>query len=204
MGQYYTPTFIDKNDNVQTLYSHDFGSGLKLMEHSWIGNQFANAGISLIKDSPKRVAWIGDYSDEPCRGSYLNGLSPEEFMNFYEKAMRDTGRVDANNFTNNDKDILDDKNPVGYFINHTKKTYIDISEYYEQNKFRYDDDDPKDEFWCVNPLPVLTACGNGRGGGDYRDDEDINVGSWAFDLIEYSLLTSLNEYSKSEFKFRDR
>lgn len=74
----------------------------------------------------------------------------------------------------------------------------------EQNKFRHDDDDPEDEFWCVNPLPVLTACGNGRGGGDYRDDDDINVGSWAFDLIEYSLLTSLNEYSKSEFKFRDR
>jgi hypothetical protein len=42
--------------------------------------------------------------------------------------------------------------------------------------------------WCMNPLPLLTACGNGRGGGDFGDChvgyED--VGTWAFDWLEYT------------------
>ena len=44
----------------------------------------------------------------------------------------------------------------------------------------------KDTLTLVNPLPLLTACGNGRGGGDYHDcypDYD-KVGTWAFDIIE--------------------
>ena len=40
MGQYYKPINLD---DKQWLYSHDFGDGLKLMEHSWIGNDFVGA-----------------------------------------------------------------------------------------------------------------------------------------------------------------
>lgn len=41
---------------------------------------------------------------------------------------------------------------------------------------------------AVHPLPLLTACGNNRGGGDYHEkypDFDL-VGIWAFDLIEFA------------------
>ena len=39
---------------------------------------------------------------------------------------------------------------------------------------------------CVHPLPLLTACGNDRGGGDYHEGHPNynRVGEWAFDLIE--------------------
>ena len=32
MGQYYMPTLIAKDGTISTLYSHDYDSGLKLME----------------------------------------------------------------------------------------------------------------------------------------------------------------------------
>lgn len=44
--------------------------------------------------------------------------------------------------------------------------------------------------YCVNPLPLLTACGNGRGGGDFHNSPNTvgyeNVGIWAFDILELS------------------
>ena len=71
--------------------------------------------------------------------------------------------------------------------------YIDLAEYIRQNKWTTAGSwnngvfDPNDTWeMCINPLPLLTACGNGRGGGDYHDcypDYD-KVGIWAFDLIE--------------------
>ncbi len=46
MGQYYKPINID---NKQWLYSHEYNhNGLKLMEHSWIGNDFVGAVMSLM------------------------------------------------------------------------------------------------------------------------------------------------------------
>ena len=41
MGQYYMPTLIAEDGTVSTLYSHQYDNGLKLMEHSYIGNRFA-------------------------------------------------------------------------------------------------------------------------------------------------------------------
>ena len=65
MGQCYKPINIE---NGQWLYSHDFGSGLKLMEHSWIGNQFVGAVMKLMIPGGqwhrKPIVWCGDYYDE--------------------------------------------------------------------------------------------------------------------------------------------
>jgi hypothetical protein len=35
----------------------------------------------------------------------------------------------------------------------------------------------------LHPLSLLTAEGNGAGGGDYRGSNEIIVGSWARDVI---------------------
>jgi hypothetical protein len=35
---------------------------------------------------------------------------------------------------------------------------------------------------AYHPLPLLTAEGNGRGGGDYRGESPL-IGSWARDVI---------------------
>lgn len=51
-----------------------------------------------------------------------------------------------------------------FVVNHTKKQYADKSK------------------WKMHPLPLLTAEGNGRGGGDIEDAPPV-VGSWARDVI---------------------
>lgn len=64
MGQYYMPTLIDDNGAISILYSHDYDNGLKLMEHSYIGNDFVNAVLTQLWKHPQRLAWIGDYSND--------------------------------------------------------------------------------------------------------------------------------------------
>ena len=62
-----------------------------------------------------------------------------------------------------------------YIVNHTKKEYVDKKEC------------PKDkDGWIIHPLPLLTAQGNGQGGGDYytEDDSELFIGTWAGDSLE--------------------
>lgn len=75
------------------------------------------------------------------------------------------------------------ENPEGftldgkYIVNWTKGQYIDCDKYKEEYKDK--------EGWVMHPLPLLTAQGNGQGGGDYHDSF-INfdkVGIWAGDDI---------------------
>ena len=71
MGQYYKPINID---NKQWLYSHDFDNGLKLMEHSWIGNNFVGAVMNLMLKGgewfKKRIIWSGDYYGDEGEGDH--------------------------------------------------------------------------------------------------------------------------------------
>jgi len=58
-----------------------------------------------------------------------------------------------------------------YIVNHTKNEYAD------KQKARIGWGELK-----IHPLPLLTSSGNGRGGGDFRD-ENPYVGVWAGDVI---------------------
>jgi hypothetical protein len=53
-----------------------------------------------------------------------------------------------------------------FIVNHTKKQYVDKKGLSE-----------------LHPLPLLTAEGNGRGGGDYHGRNQEQVGLWARDVI---------------------
>jgi hypothetical protein len=53
-----------------------------------------------------------------------------------------------------------------YIVNHTKKEYVD-----------------KKKHKIIHPLPLLTAEGNGRGGGDYHGKGEDIIGIWARDVI---------------------
>ena len=66
MGQYYYPIIMGKRYGVKGwLYSWDYENGLKLTEHSYMGNYFVNAVLTKINHQPMRIAWIGDYADDP-------------------------------------------------------------------------------------------------------------------------------------------
>jgi hypothetical protein len=170
MGQYYKPLVLaDKQNNEDNekvrmwMYSHDYNNGLKLMEHSWVDNDFVRTFEStLCKGQPnykKRVVWAGDYADGEA------GITEE-----YE------GKIETINLHGLCKDENQAKPDVNkkyfrYVVNHTKKTFVDKSK------------TPKDKHgYIIHPLPLLTCEGNGRGGGDFHEDSEL-VGAWARDMI---------------------
>ena len=135
MGQYYKPTSVDK---MESLYSHDYGNMSKLMEHSYIDNDFVNIAEYML--SPEgdwykhSFVWAGDYADEEESGNNLYTDAKEIQLKDYPE--ESSGR---------------------YIVNHTKREFVDK-----------DDLPQDEEGWMVHPLPLLTCEGNGRGGGDYR------------------------------------
>lgn len=192
MGQYYLPTIFKKSDNiaqafgdeaetpikataVASLYSHDFketytgwngqkfksGIGLKLMEHSYIGNQLCRAMEYLLSTEYAGcpVVWGGDYGDDVfVSENPQNGES--ETINAYGLGTSLTNATFA-------------KLPAKrkwrnkwnrYLINHDTHEYVKIPQM-------------KKDKWQIHPLPLLTANGNGRGGGDFRG-EDERIGMW--------------------------
>ena len=164
MGQYYAPVLMAPDSTelkvAATAYSWDFDCGLKLMEHSWVGNPFVRRIESALMGNPMRVVWAGDYADvEPGSGS-----------NLYDDAsasLPGTASLRA----------LDGPVPdTCYLVNHTKGLFVDMM------RLPVDSRTPV-MTWTIHPLPLLTAEGNGRGGGDYHGADMEHVGSWARDVI---------------------
>ncbi len=158
MGQYYYPVSMEKREHV---YSHSYGNGLKLMEHSWIGNNFVNAVSTLIAKGGAwfgdRIVWAGDYADkEKGRKLNLHSLCDKEVKPNQPK-----------------KDFR-------YFLN------LDTMEFVDTKKIPldsvYTDDKGKNWEYRIHPLPLLTCEGNGRGGGDYHLESPL-VGKWARNRI---------------------
>lgn len=190
MGQYYIPTLINANSVINTLNSHRYNNGLKLMEHSYIGNKFVNAVCTLLWKNPTRLAWIGDYSDDEYGDPYEKKLPREEFMDYYKAAWSEESS--AAEVHPRPRNVVTMKSRR-YIVNHTRRCYINLREYIARGKWtergcyvngQYNPDETWD--MCVHPLPLLTACGNDRGGGDYHEGHPNynRVGEWAFDLIE--------------------
>jgi hypothetical protein len=191
MGQYYRPIILDAN-NKPLLYaiSYDFGNGAKLMEHSWLKNEFVRFIELLLMKTPQKIVWAGDYADNEDPSTLtdkeLKPLSDESSdywkmetlrkkgVNLYalcENAIKITsGEEVSDKYSHHFKTVA----PVTakYLVNHTKKQFID------KTKLPITQYDMK-----IHALPLLTCEGNGRGGGDYRDENDVNVGAWARDLI---------------------
>lgn len=172
MGQYYKALVMGKRLGIYS--SWDYGSGSKLMEHSYLGNDFVNAVYTEIENNPSRIAWVGDYAEDV-------GLD----KSWYELVWGDEWR--AFKGTTVPKELFwKDEKAVGegFLINHTKQQYIDLQEYAELARFK----DCGCE-WVINPLPLLTAIGNGQGGGDYhRSYENFDhVGDWFMDEIEFCI-----------------
>lgn len=157
MGQYYHPVILDadKKTVLSWMYSHDFGSGLKLMEHSYLGNDFVGAFESLLVGNPQHVVWAGDYAD----------ACPKLKTKVYDRCT-DKTKISLNKIS---PQTVDAK----FIVNHTKKQFIDKSKVPSYNGG-----------WQIHPLPLMTCEGNGSGGGDfYEKDLKGLIGSWARDLI---------------------
>ena len=189
MGQYYRAIFLNekKNRPVSVTPSYDFGSGAKLMEHSWMKNDFVRfVELQLIAE-PRNLVWSGDYADnemdltdaeikphvdETSEYWTLEKLK-KEGINLYSLS-DNVGKLIPNEDV---KDKYDHKfksvAPLKYkyLINFDKKEFV--------NKEKT----PKgSDGWKIHPLPLLTAEGNNRDGDDYRGESKL-IGVWARDKI---------------------
>jgi len=156
MGQYYHPVNEDK---MEQLYSHDYDNGLKLMEHSWIGNYFVTTVENLLAPGQPwhkcKLTWSGDYGKQYDHLSKAKQITPLESTHNYR-----------------------------YIINHDEKQFVDKE---NAKGFKPSWDADTEEEYKIHPLPLLTADGNGNGGGDFRgEDPNQLVGYWAGDRISVS------------------
>ena len=161
MGQYYKPI---NTDDMSWFYAHEVdNNGLKLMEHSYIGNMLCGAVMfRMTKGQPwymKPIVWAGDYYDEAGEIPYYKMVQEKIEPKEHEYlSMADQHYC--------------------FIVNHTKREYYDCSKTKEIEGW-------KDCY--INPLPLLTALGNDRGGGDYRGKSMDKVGAWAGDILSISL-----------------
>lgn len=134
MGQYFKPCVLKKNyKNVKQpvisgLYSHEFGNGLKLMEHSWVGNNFVRAAMQLIaKYKGYPFVWCGDYAEGIFTD--INGESANAYMLIHTITPSELEEiVKENGIEENYK----------YIVNYTKREYIEIPE--------------KNDDWVIHPI----------------------------------------------------
>lgn len=215
MGQYYKPVFVGFRGSVRWIYSREYEVGMKLMEHSYLGNNFVNAALCQILHTPMRMAWIGDYSDDVTQGKWgdepYQKIDQQKFKEIFSKVWDDK-RSGRHKFHPEPLDMFhcpDDF--IGwYLVNHTQRKFVNLGEYEKKNKWRESRKDwrtGETEEWdmCVHPLPLLTACGNNRGGGDYYNDypDFDQVGTWAFDLIEFTCFKP-EGYEKVSYSFTEQ
>lgn len=162
MGQYYKPIILesDRKTPVNYAYTHHLGCGLKLMEHSYFDNPVVNSVINFIaKAGGANLVWAGDYAD-PEPGT-KNEEDPDG-LNLYsltEELLEMEYNTDSPN--------------VAFLINEDKKEFVNL---YKLTNLASP----------VHPLPLLTAEGNGRGGGDYCGLNSDLIGRWARDFIVVS------------------
>ena len=155
MGQYYYPIILNSDGKIVVwMCAHNYNNGLKLMEHSYLGNNFVSTfEFGLSPEGPhykSRVVWAGDYADKEL----------DQEKNLYQM---------CDEYTMISPQVKETK-MYRYIINHSKKQFVDKTKV------------PKQENFTLHPLPLLTCEGNGRGGGDYRGESPL-IGSWARDII---------------------
>lgn len=189
MGQYYKPVILNAGGDITAwFYSHHYDNGLKLMEHSYVGNKFLAAVFHrLLHATDAHLVWAGDYADPP-EGADLNyyqqctfAEDKEILHQFGEFQGVKWTRVESpgRGFTET-KEYKAwaaqlpkyDRRVFRYAVNHTKKQYVALN---SQPPTEYD--------LRICPLPLLCAAGNGRGGGDYRGANEDQCGVWAGDSI---------------------
>lgn len=193
MGQYYQPIMVTEKGKVK-VFSRDVDGKYtmaKLMEHSWFDNTMVNTFCNELLNKQIRLAWVGDYADEyKVDDTRPNNLTHDEIRWLVKTRKR--------------KGIGMKFRPLAVrymlLVNHTKKEFIDMYDYKESNE--------NEDGWCVHPLPLLTAVGNGFGGGDYCGEDEDKVGSWALDCIElvsYEKAESLisQGYESKIYKFKE-
>lgn len=193
MGQYYNIATSDKVNGKITCHSvqvkgNDY-QGVKLLEHSYYGNDTMNAVCAFLFQNPMHIAWVGDYSNEDER-------APEALRKMLHKACW-SGELAEEPW---EKVEANDK--WKFLVNHSKRMYIDLEKHFQCS--HEDDTWSNGEHICIHPLSLLVAIGNGMGGGDYHTEYPNYeyTGKWAWDKISIEEKAPKN-YKEAQCFFRE-
>lgn len=170
MGQYYK-VFLKGSEGI--ICPENIDGGLKLTEHSWVGNFFVTSVVKYLLKHRSTVVWCGDYADDVAETFNVKraGVSFQKvYQSCYGEAAQMTPRLDKEYKVQSEAHAQRVTDSYGYMVNYTTKEYVDMKKYIVENTTK--------DGWCIHPLPLLTAIGNGRGGGDYRGVNMDLVGLW--------------------------
>ncbi len=176
MGQYYKVVFLsdapEANQEEIIRAWAESHTGVKLMEHSYQDHLFMTQVESLLTPEglfyKSRMVWAGDYADEEPNSKNLYHLCDNEHNT--KKFIRIHTLLGSHERY--------DISKYNFIVNHTKKEYVDkrsMPTYVYQGDSEYK--------YQIHPLSLLTAEGNGGGGGDYHGTNEALVGCWARDSI---------------------
>lgn len=166
MGQYYYPVFLAEKGTTKGEFIRGWleprrgGNGSKLTEHASVFADVVQAAIFyLSREGPfykTRFVWAGDYADkEP-----VDEDDDEPPKNLYHLAYAEPEKCLPMKKTRGDA--------YHFFVNHTTRQFVDLRKFHR---------------YAYHPIPLLTAEGNGQGGGDYRGRDEEYVGIWARDVL---------------------
>ena len=169
MGQYYLTAFMLDNGQVEVMHPHHYHNGLKLMEHSYVGNDYVNTVIQHLLDITKkeggcRMAHVGDYSNDVIEEMTGKKKYAKKAYSACWKGGYGKHYICPN--TQIDKDV--------FIINDERKEYIRVIQTCADDKI-----------WIASFM-LLIAMGNGLGGGDYHGRNEGLVGRWACDRVRVS------------------
>jgi hypothetical protein len=160
MGQYYKAVFLEPDKKTPKTFgiAHSVDCGIKMMEHAYIDNPLLNSVLNYMfknKDTQDfHLVWAGDYADD----------EPGTKKNIYSMAGDEEDNIPEIPYET-------EKPDVRFIVNLDKMQYVDLWNI------------PRFTYMQAHPLALLTAEGNGRGGGDYEGTNMKYVGLWARDTI---------------------
>lgn len=207
MGQYYKIVNVTKKEYIEP-------SSLKLMEFAWTNNSTAELLSVLMSErgwykepleadgwaepeswAGDEVVVVGDYADDDSCLAHLWHKTAYKGDNLY---------ADASNRYEDVTDRFKTCADYRYALNKTKGVYVD----------RYDgpvqyvsvSEDGSIRPSRIDPLVLLLAVGNGRGGGDYAYHARTccdEVGSWVGDQVVCVDRVPAEGYEKSPVVFTE-
>ena len=191
MGQYFMPILGNAFGTDCKVFNRSVDGEYtfaKLMEHSWWLSPFVNSISARLYKELVRVAWVGDYADEPDDFCFKNCSA------FYVPSYREvwgdgvlTLGLTSTDFT------LDGK----FLLNYDTRQFVSLDEYKAASVDK--------DGWVIHPLPLLTAVGNDRGSGDFHEGNTGYefVGIWAWHLLSIVDTRPPKHFKKLNLVFKE-
>jgi len=216
MGQYYRALIIKEktlrktnkygimdspNCKAISMNPFDYNNTYKLMEWSYIGNEFLDTVLSQLKrplhDKRKRLlAFVGDYSE------FEEHMTIPDELNDYRYEIRDAHDAVWNRYG---EKAMREKS-----LERTLDLHRDVRKWYAIDRTGMEFvklfDLPnalKDWDGKINPVGILCATSNGMGGGDYYGVNADMAGRWAFHDIVVTYVEPSSDYKEIKPDFKE-